>query len=896
MPALASSSAAPSQAQRDAQADAASNHARLAGQHFARHRAYELTWPLASQPDNNNNATTADFSALLLAQAPLGGPIALFRDAVFIGSRPSSAALQLYTPSGQLISQHEWTADTVVGLGWTMDERVVVVMDTGSVRLYPLLDEYKQFTLGKDAAEYGVLDCRFCPTAVAAMTGNYQFIVVSNWHEPRPRNLAHSGLESLPHAWTIVSPLYSLSRQVEVLATFKTSLVVIDHREAQNQLLTQGPFSHVASSPNGRHIALLARSSCTVWIFSADMTQNIAELNITPLCSTHGDPTQLLWCTQDVVAVAFTKAVLLANLQGNHHIFNFDESVLVSSDHDALRVLSPSSFNLIWKVSPVVLNRASFVATLDAVYDVASHHPAKALLEASELFEQKSPQAEERLRDMRDANDNFNFELLTRAYDTCLQAAGQEWDPAKQRSLLKAASFARCFLDLTHYDPDVFVALCKTIRTLNAVRDYKVAIPLTHDQYTRLTPEVLVNRLANRRLHLMAVRVAAYLELDDTSVLMHWAQTKVAAPTLPHVPSFWLTPPNQIQHASIVDDDDLTAMLLDKLNLSERVSFAHIAKAAYASGRSRLATNLLEHESEPGQQVPLLLSMQEGELALIKAIQSYDADLVYLVLMHLKQSLSLGDFLRTITKKPLGVTLMEKYALEHGDLQLLRDFYYQDDRRLQLGDLLVMESKQAEEVEQRVAKLRESSRVFQEDKNCALEAKCVDTQMRLLQVQSQYERELNESPGTYTNLSLHQTLHRLTIKSQHARATKLKNDFKISDKTFWWIKLRALAHTRDWAEMDKLAKVKKSPIGYQPFVEECITAGAQEEAKKYIGKCDVKARFEQYMRINAFVEAGTVAHQLKDLPKVLEAREKVHNDPATARALDGLIAQLRGNR
>ncbi len=59
--------------------------------------------------------------------------------------------------------------------------------------------------------------------------------------------------------------------------------------------------------------------------------------------------------------------------------------------------------------------------------------------------------------------------------------------------------------------------------------------------------------------------------------------------------------------------------------------------------------------------------------------------LVYHVLLHLRSSLSPGDFFYLLDDsispnlKP-AVKLLQVYARQ-GDRQLLRDFYYQDDRR-----------------------------------------------------------------------------------------------------------------------------------------------------------------------------------------------------------------------
>ena len=34
---------------------------------------------------------------------------------------------------------------------------------------------------------------------------------------------------------------------------------------------------------------------------------------------------------------------------------------------------------------------------------------------------------------------------------------------------------------------------------------------------------------------------------------------------------------------------------------------------------------------------------------------------------------------------------------------------------------------------------------------------------------------------------------------------------------FWWIRIKALAERRDWNELEKFSKSKKSPIGYEVF-------------------------------------------------------------------------------
>lgn len=89
----------------------------------------------------------------------------------------------------------------------------------------------------------------------------------------------------------------------------------------------------------------------------------------------------------------------------------------------------------------------------------------------------------------------------------CVEAAGHEYDPITQKSLLRvrttasypewppavsaavcsslhqAASFGKSFQ--TDSSPDRFVATCRELRVLNSVRDSSVGLPLTHTQYPR---------------------------------------------------------------------------------------------------------------------------------------------------------------------------------------------------------------------------------------------------------------------------------------------------------------------------------------------------------------------------------------------------------------------------
>jgi hypothetical protein len=95
--------------------------------------------------------------------------------------------------------------------------------------------------------------------------------------------------------------------------------------------------------------------------------------------------------------------------------------------------------------------------------------------------------------------------------------------------------------------------------------------------------------------------------------------------------------------------------------------------------------------------------MEQDEVALIKAIESGESELgtfpqlstvlmgVFIVLQQLRKKLPLAQFFRVINDKPAASQLFESWAKNH-DRELLKDFYYQDDRKSASAGILIQES------------------------------------------------------------------------------------------------------------------------------------------------------------------------------------------------------------
>ena len=309
----------------------------------------------------------------------------------------------------------------------------------------------------------------------------------------------------------------------------------------------------------------------------------------------------------------------------------------------------------------------------------------------------------------------------------------------------------------------------------------------------------------------------------------------------------------------------------------------------------------------PSAQVKLLLSMNENELALQKAVNSMDSDLVFLVLLntqgglgnnqpkrkeeffhmvynhpdatallkvYYRHKLSMGEAdgaggggvgadgdsgqllkvseSRTIQPCPAPPSPPQKKHPTHstppcGHFTTLRRPHAQmvNWRRdyLEAGTVTVMQSYRRRRLEDRVQGMREASTYFSQNPKLAFQQKAVDEQVELLNLQRDFESKYSEP--TFIDMSVSDTVKKLVMLAgarqndddavrpllKYDRSTRLAllNDanrvgktFKVPEKRFWHIKVKALAKSHQWEELKKFGGEKKSPIGYGPFAEACI--------------------------------------------------------------------------
>lgn len=100
----------------------------------------------------------------------------------------------------------QWDQGKIVRMGWTFDERLVLLNEEGVYRLYDLQGEYQQFSLGPDAAEAGVIDAKIHENGLVALTSDLRLLQMKGWDGGKPMELASPGtcityeqVVALPH-------------------------------------------------------------------------------------------------------------------------------------------------------------------------------------------------------------------------------------------------------------------------------------------------------------------------------------------------------------------------------------------------------------------------------------------------------------------------------------------------------------------------------------------------------------------------------------------------------------------------------------------------------------------------------------------------------------------------
>lgn len=555
---------------------------------------------------------------------------------------------------------------------------------------------------------------------------------------------------------------------------------------------------------NNRHIAICTNTG-NIWMGTSCLRTKYCEFNT----GRTEMPKQIEWCIDadnplkaEAIVLTYPSILLIVGINGDSNIYTYDPAIFLVPEMDGVRVLTNGYHEFIQKVPKCVSN----------IFGISISEPSSFLFESHRKFCERSHQSDEYLC--------LILDKIETAVNECIEAAGFEFDTETQKSLILAAHFGKGFIK--GHRPDDYIRTCRILRALNAMRVVEIGIPLTFNQFLHLTPTVVLDRLVYRKHYGLAIEIAKHLNLSESRILEHWAYHKIIYEK---------------------NDSEIIQKIAEKFRdpTTLGISFCTIAKKAEEVGKTKLAIQLLELEPNQSFQVPLLLKLNENKKALLAATQSGDTDLIYMVLMQLKETTPLSKFQMIIREFPLAQNLYKKYC-HLNNLTALKDIYLQEDDFLAQAEMSLEESLDSYiKLDSSLIEITNNYKKAHKD----VESDLCDDHRKLMKQQKMLEEKFSRA---FYGLSLHDTVKELLLLGDIKAAEKIRSDHKMSDKHFWYLRIEILGANYQWEELERFSKSKKSPIGFEPFVDVCLKARNVNEAKKYIGKCRDDKKITWYNR------------------------------------------------
>jgi len=783
----------------------------LSSRFYHRRELYELSWDV-------------DLEKHLVAAAGQGGPIAVTRDdrkIVLLGKSSTRPVISIYNAAGRKLAHVPWTKGRIVSFDWVNggataggEQLLAVLVDDGEVYLYNVQGEQLplQFSMGEECAHEGVLASCFWTSGLAIITKITRTLIVTTSLSlpnpvrmehaaatlqqllPLPDNL-HSGLEDdgkVDGEKLVGMVAYFQEnnfavdefdgRTWAVAVAVEDSLIVVDELHCDVHDLNLDSFiSRIAVLPNSSRMAVVSKRGTLYFRMAEEPMRDL----FLPFPLGEGEespsPDQLLWCADDAVLLRWGTTVVMVAADESHEVLDFteedNEAVVLVQEPDSVRFISNLKHELLHPVDDSTAR----------VFGVGSTSPGALLYDALEDFEDRNVRSETHLRSIGSQ--------MQEAISDCIGAALNDLEIRRQQRLLRAASYGHAFL--ADASVQSFRDAALTLRVLGAVRRYDVAIPITYAQYRTLTPNGLLERLAYLHHHLLALRIATSLGLPSEHVLQHWARAKVT-------------------RSQGLPAETIRSQLVERLQHCPGLSYADIAEDAYHHGQQELAVLLLENEVRAAKQIPLLLTMGQDAEALDRAVESGDTDLVHVVLLHVKDQGNQQRLFELVERHFMALQLFVQYC-RAAEPDLLKAFYDATQQTeapalLHLEEAFVAPPRPDITVGgitkhhgSRAHLLKLSAMRWSQNKDNIFQAKACEEAVAL----TNRLLELEEKTGQpiFADSSLADAIRTCIVTGNHKQAQKLRSDFKMADKQFYWLKIRSLASTGDWSAVEAFAKV-----------------------------------------------------------------------------------------
>lgn len=187
------------------------------------------------------------------------------------------------------------------------------------------------------------------------------------------------------------------------------------------------PFDRIilmSVSQSHQNLAMYTNTGI-LWMGNVSMTQKYCEFDT----GRKDVPRQIEWimnmtdvsanAESDAVVIAYKSFLLVVNRNGDKNLFTYDPAIILIPEMDGVRILTNNAHEMIQKLPQCIHN----------IFAINSQEPSSFLFEAERKYQEQSHQAAEYLSLFQD-----RMEI---AVNECIEAAGHEFCPTTQKSLMR---------------------------------------------------------------------------------------------------------------------------------------------------------------------------------------------------------------------------------------------------------------------------------------------------------------------------------------------------------------------------------------------------------------------------------------------------------------------------
>lgn len=617
---------------------------------------------------------------------------------------------------------------------------------------------------------------------------------------------------------------------------------------ALNKVIPDSQWHKVLVSPKG-----------LVYIYSAKLNKFQIYSDPNRILLEHSldeTPADMKWCGDDSIACSFSDEVRLYGPGNSYVTFWYPNEIsALYTESDGLKVFTNEDIKLISRVPDYTSN----------AFRVGSTEPAAILLDSLQLLDSNISRAIE----------NLKIIDLEKAVRDCLSAAEEEFDTQSQKRLLNAASFGKASLPYKSFDSNVFVEACDTVRLLNLLRG--VGVFLTLAEFKAMGIHGVVKRLLVRHKHYQAISICKITDNGSLvpDILSSWAIMKVR-----------LSPD--------VEDDELLTQIKQRfaeVPIRTEGHLANVAHAAFLEGRFRLARELALLEPSADLKISELLNLDDDSLALSVSLESKCPELTLSLLLNLQSRLTKTQLTKLLIMNMRSQQLYPYF--QRRNQAFLFDYYRQEDRFIDLAQLLLDQGKQHGSIKTFLPQVQELYSKVSHDTLIKQDTELIQRQEKLWL----YQESLSTKYGhDFAELTLDETLYKLIDLKQEKQAQDLIKKFKVSDKKFHHIKCKCLVKKKAFDQLYDFAITRKSPIGYQPFYDYLRRSGYSGEAVNYVSLITgltYEQKMEMYIQCKGYYEAIQLAGKEKDIPGLKELYKMIPaNEPRLKAQINELMSKI----